>query len=297
MQGNDVAMKQALDEYMKILVNFVVLFFEGLIFPRSYTMSPHACADGTNALSPKLNPLMVQFVVTQIFPLHHLDSAGINAESLQQMIDNTSVSIHNDLAKQLKTINKSFDCAKDKTNIDVQVVSTLAQVKANLAFLLSQQSFAQATKDSYLNFLKTLNKSNEIIFSDLKALTNSNYKPIVRSLVWLLTAYCDWYGVEIVEIADVQAAARLILPFEEISHKVIDFMLNTKPSNNLLHSPQKIKVMYEEIYTLLVKNNLFITEAALRRLVYFILNLMSQPLILTKAIQGMEYITNIYNLL
>jgi len=126
------------------------------------------------------------------------------------------------------------------------------------------------------------------VFNDLQII-NINFVTLpfvnlTKYVVWVLSAFTDWLGIEIVETNDVDFLIQLSFLFSSSADvQQIISKLPTTPD----------KPIYKPLYSALLNNNLYINEAALHRLAAWYHLLADQPELLQEVLHIAKYVYNI----
>lgn len=311
-----LGMNKAVDAYMKFFVKVAAMFMEGLAFQRSSTKTALAmdCSEGT---IPKLNDTMVDYIATQIFPLEGLYKEKSSVDVSTQPVQPYLVTFE----AVMKQLPISTQCGPKLYNDSA--VESLKYVRFTVVDFLNNYVNLFDAKEipteqrAYsiwlLRLLTNLAHRNDPAVSGLKALTNPYYADLVRIFVWVISAYTDWLDIDVVEPADILAATYLVtanvkFPLGRqasqgtksvaISREAfISSMTSTSNKANVMimlkNNASLLDNIFEEIYEVCVANNLYISEPALRKLAFTIVNLLVEDKVLQEIIQYNQFLTYI----
>ena len=292
-------MDMALNNYVNMIIRLCANFMTGLLINRSlnlkHTIHRASCSNirGGVVSEPMLNQEMVQYILTQILPLSQvLEIDRMSSEyskiiNDRQLKDNIHKKFNETLLSQSKVAKLLQKCwpinqAQPTSFIDEYAVNMIVKAKEKLRSFLEGDSSLQ-TYDDYLNALKSLRVYNELYLSNIDFETKQ-FRKLTKCVIWMLSAINDWYGVEIVEPADIESMMLLMMVFEP-QDKVIQ-LYNTKV-------PTLDRELLKPLYNILQLNGMYVSESALLDLVNFYQTLYMNPKMLDNVLNfGLYY----YNL-
>lgn len=341
---------KVLEQLMSLVYKWIGLFYVGLLLPRkSFQRVDCLSIADRSAPLPYLTDLIVDYVLTQLLPF----STIFDTQALVGAANDpaSEQNVKEGLNQAIIAIKKHFSCIEvmqtTETNTHIKeffqgnhfitpqavhhIVQFGIQFKSYLRILLGENE----QPDAYFNAVKNLAQRNILNTANLQALGDPAYPQIVRAILWILTAYADWFNVKLIDIADVLATSSMILPniskaasvylksleteqLHEYRTKAIKeqqrrdglalrYIDNPTGKDNLLSVEYSIDERYNlaqstkglsvlspaskeqqiqnELYALLKDNDLCITDPALRRLVYLVVNILAAPSLTNPPLQ------------
>jgi hypothetical protein len=273
-----------------------------------------------NIEPPYLTYVMAKYVVTQILPFKDQINFALNVdveeEQLSAIVNQFNGLMEktypNDFLSELKSDKcwpkqhplkrmeqttkrkrkgqeqNEFKAEEFTTKVSVQFIETTA-VKV---LLQTKRSLSEMLK---VEALKSNNSSERFLWDQIKSLTginnlniaipelNDEMQQLYRALMWLITAYTDWLGIDYIETPDLRAALGVMLSSKS---KIIDDQTITeiiRPDPNL---PAKFKnIVFDNI---VMNNDLYISEPTMIRLGSALMTLSSAPAEDKKRILGLN---------
>ena len=235
-------MNQAIDTYVNLVWKLTVNFFSSLIPTK------------TPDITPYLSEECLLFVMTQILPLQPI----LQSQTQLAPVDDISIEANRVIIDTLRAkivydhpMYKNVDLSR---LVDPAVLKKLAELREKLRVYVQQQ-IKEATREETMYLLKQLALKNNLFLTNLP-FNQAGLNQLSVLIVWLLTAYADWYGVEMVDTQDVLGMMSMMMVYED-QKDVLRFFGSLHSTDVRFTKP---------IQTILNSVDIYISEPALAKL-------------------------------
>jgi hypothetical protein len=261
-----------------------------------------------NIEPPYLTELMAKYVVTQICPFRNMINFAENVSAETAELDaivnkfNTiTESLYDPMYLSELKSNKCWpkshalkteeQTAKRKRQGQADEFKEEFKTKIKVQFMEPGASkVLLKTKKSLTEFLKLQsmtanNTSDSFLFEQIKGAAEHNNlnialpelsdkgQQLYRALMWIITAYTDWLGIDYIETPDVRAALGVMLstPNSIVSDEAI--------TNLMVPNPELPEALKNLVFDNIVMNNdLYISEPTMIRLASALLRMIQQEM-------------------
>ena len=294
-----VEMDKALNNYVNMIIRLCANFMTGLLINRSlnlrHTIRKPSCTNlksGTVS-EPIMNQEMTEYVLTQILPLGTVLQIDRMSSEYSKIINDNQLKLNihkkfnETLMSQPRVEQLLLNCwpegqPKPTSFIDDYAVIMIVKAKEKLRSFLEGDTSLK-TYDDYLEALKSLRIYNELYLSNIEFETKQ-FRKLTKCVVWMLSAVVDWFGVDVVEPADIESMMLLMMVFEP-QDAVIK-----------IYNEKQIDIdreLLKPLYNILQSNGMYVSESALMHLVNMYQTFYKYPKLLDNALNfGLYY----YNL-
>ena len=303
----------ALDKYQEIMLSISANFLQGLVYPRSSKYIQVNCdnirghsADGGALQPPYLTGEMANYVINQILPLQTIYSKGAIRESYGSAFDPTK---NKQIKEKFDSLVAAMKHAYEKCwpkkhmssfQIDEKVLkdgtikaiysfhmiedkaidNMLKAIEALRKELYNKRTLIQSVDDAQ-NIIKELANHNRLNINSTRFFHDS--QQLLNACIWILSAFSDWFDVDTIEPADVLAMAHILVPFTDVSQQKFNSLLKQTPSQEDM----------DDIYKIIIKQDLYISEPALKTLTSFITAVREDEPLKQKVLALASYITTL----
>ena len=261
-------LNEAVDSYMNLVMKVTAAFYATCVLCASSSGTTRTTSEG----APGVDSAMMQYILTQVFPLEQV----LQEEDQQSQETNGLKELYEQKMKEL--IQLFVPTASQASPVDNNALDKLVQTRHKLVAYLSSLS------ETTLEQLKMLAQSNDLFLLDLPFEPNLN--KLTNIVMWVLTAFADWYGVEVVDTNDVFGCVQMLLSYEH-PQDILKFY------NQLEGGTDQQKELAGHLTVLMTQNNLYITEAALRKLTGLYSYVNTHPKILQSMLRVGSYMCNL----
>lgn len=276
--SNESLINSAVDAYMGYVLTLSANFLKGLTFPRSELFKHVTCPNiklGSVGL-PFFTGQMADYVITQILPLENVYKKGLIDLEYQLAFNKAAQEAMQERFQVLaESIQQSYKKCWAKTKEDKKTVyaPVLTQeaaekfliLRSNLRSFLNLNSGASSYEEM-MQALKGLGATNNLYITATGF--SNNTEQLVKALVWIISAYADWFDIDVVEQADVHSAVFMLIPFPDVEPEVIGDIMKGES----LDEAQK-DLFLNNLYRVFISNNLYINDVSLQKTADFILGL------------------------
>ena len=252
-------MDAVLDQYMNYMICIASKFLLGLCSSR-----PRTFVDPT--ILPMLTPVMLDYIITQVFPLKVLYLEGQITPTYADVVKQENI---DKMMVKFNAIHNKFmniKAASSASFITDQVAQNLLKIQDILKHYLQADSSLKTTEDFSRALRQLASHHNNLNISTSFKTESTNR--LVSLIVWLLTAFTDWFGVKVIEVADVVAVASM---FEIGVEGVVDSDLFLQDMFMVTEANPQLQT---KLFDILFANELLIAEPALVTLTQLVDGLM-----------------------
>jgi len=284
---------KAVDSYVTLIMKISAAFLQSLALADARLVNSNVeviASDCKNIKSslvglPVLNMQMLDYVLTQILPLSTVLKFNLASKQYSTVFDTklkqSFVKRFNDMIIDKKLLKDCFPpTTKTSDFIDSFAAEKLLQTRERIYGYLEAQDNLQ-TYEQYLGCLKALKVHNDLHLTNLDF--TLPFMEFTKLGIWLLTAFADWFGVDVVDPNDVKGMLNIMLSYELLDASMIYTEAYNANDTKLLH----------RINEAMEAAGLYMTQTALYKLAG-IYNFMGQNPRLMKSILSFgEYMYNI----
>jgi hypothetical protein len=288
----------AVNTYMSNVLAISANFLKGLTYPRSDIFKRVDCPNINAGIVnlPVFTGEMAEYVITQILPLESIYKKGLIDDKYQLAFDRTA---KQELQQRFDTLTQSIkyyfkSCWKKEQESQEKKKPLIPVLTSEAAekFLILQsnlRSYLKLQKDSVKTYEDMMKSLQELSLNNNLYITGSGFassaEKLVKVLIWVISAYTDWFAIDIVEPSDIHAAVSVILPFNEVNAEIIGDIMKGEG----LDKQQKEQFL-NTLYRTFIGQNLYITEVALQKCANFVLGLKARHQdLLSKALNFASY--------
>ncbi len=303
----------ALDNYLQIMLSVSANFLQGLVYPRSSKYIQVNCdnirghsADGGSLQPPFLTSEMANYVINQILPLQGIYSKGAIRESYGTAFDpSKNRQIKEKFDSLLADMKRAYEKCWPKNHMSSFVIDEKVLKDGTVKPIYSFNMIEDKAIDNMLKAIESLrkelyNKRSLINSLDdaqniIKEFANHNRlninssrflhdtMQIVNACIWILSAFSDWFDVQTIEPADVLAMAHILVPFTDVTQEKFNSLFKQSPS---------VEDM-DDIYKIIINQDLYISEPALKTLTSFITAVREDSALKQKVLALASYLTTL----
>jgi len=287
MSGESV--DKSVETYMKLVLHVLASFFGSLANQTMRTATNEiqvaTCENVSKKIvsTPIIDMNLLTFVLTQVLPLESILSCASSHEPQKGLEAKYKLVITQLIEERAPHLR---ECLPNHSYIDAQALTLLAQCHQQVKEYMLASGASEAGGLHAMKELAAVENNlslYNIAFADTKLVE------MTKLVVWILTAFSDWYGVEVVDANDVYGLVQLMLCFES-PKDVLTFYgaLSGSGTNNADFTKYA-----QTLQSILQNNELYLTEAALQKLTHLFMYLSTRSQLETSIRKLGQYLTNV----